>query len=192
MGCLANAYFYISLGYNVVLQRLIKIPWYNRVDDVVILGALPFRSYNHELVNEGVKGVVTALEPHETKYWFNTKEEWRSIGIEQLVLSTPDWFSVPSDQQIKEGVDFILKFKDRKPPKSVYVHCKAGRSRSATIVACYLINIHNYTPEEAVNKLREIRPRVRILPRHMNAIERYHKNYIISPITNSIKNLMKE
>ena len=57
------------------------------------------------------------------------------------MLSTPDWNSVPSNEDIKKGVDFILKYRDLKPPNSVYVHCKAGRSRSATIVACYLVKV---------------------------------------------------
>lgn len=44
-----------------------------------------------------------------------------------------------------KGVEFINKFVAQKsvegggPQPTVYVHCKAGRTRSATLVACYLM-----------------------------------------------------
>ena len=36
--------FYPTLAYNVVLERLGFVSWYNRIDETVILGALPFVS----------------------------------------------------------------------------------------------------------------------------------------------------
>ena len=62
--------------------------------------------------------------------------------MKQLVLDTPDLNSVPSDQNIRSGVDFIMSMRNKSFPNNVYVHCKAGRSRSATIVACYLIRVN--------------------------------------------------
>lgn len=66
------------------------------------------------------------------------------MGVEQLKLPTPDFVASPSQEFINQGVSFILKH--RQQQHSVYVHCKAGRTRSATIVACYLMKVSLVIP----------------------------------------------
>lgn len=39
----ARVTFYPSLVYNVFMERVSPRQWYNRIDDNMILGALPFR-----------------------------------------------------------------------------------------------------------------------------------------------------
>lgn len=41
---LARASFYPTLLYNVMMERISSRTWYSRIDETVILGALPFRS----------------------------------------------------------------------------------------------------------------------------------------------------
>lgn len=41
-----------------------------------------------------------------------------------------------------------------------YVHCKAGRGRSTTLVLCYLIKFFNQDPEQAYAFVRQKRPQV--------------------------------
>lgn len=41
--------------------------------------------------------------------------------------------------------------------KNVMVHCAMGKSRSASLVACYLINYHRCTMENAVKFIRQRR-----------------------------------
>lgn len=66
-------------------------------------------------------------------------QEWRAAGVEQLRLSTVDLTGVPSMENLHRGVKFALQHKEQ--GTSVYVHCKAGRSRSATLAAAYLIRV---------------------------------------------------
>lgn len=66
-------------------------------------------------------------------------QEWQAAGVEQLRLSTVDLTGVPSLENLHRGVEFALKH--RELGNSVYVHCKAGRSRSATLAAAYLIRV---------------------------------------------------
>lgn len=40
---LARISFYPSLAYNVLLEKISSRNWYDRIDENVILGALPFR-----------------------------------------------------------------------------------------------------------------------------------------------------
>lgn len=46
---LARAMFYPSLAYNVMMEKLTSRSWYNRIDETVILGALPFRTMTDEV-----------------------------------------------------------------------------------------------------------------------------------------------
>eukprot|EP00267_Zea_mays_P035433 XP_008671229.2 uncharacterized protein LOC103648558 [Zea mays] len=56
---------------------------------------------------------------------------------------------------------------------TTYVHCKAGRGRSTTIVLCYLIKYRNMTPEAALDHVRSIRPRVLLAPSQWHAISSF-------------------
>lgn len=71
-----------------------------------------------------------------------------------MQLSTTDIFQSPSQEKLLLGVNFINKFRNMPvklnksdiddetyPYGSVYVHCKAGRTRSATLVGCYLMMV---------------------------------------------------
>lgn len=67
-----------------------------------------------------------------------------------LQLSTTDIFETPCQDKLKRGVSFINHFSNEisqnqveKRP-TVYVHCKAGRTRSATLVGCYLMMVCDY------------------------------------------------
>lgn len=46
---LARATFYPTLLYNVVMEKVSARMWYDRIDENVILGALPFRSITEKV-----------------------------------------------------------------------------------------------------------------------------------------------
>lgn len=48
-GALARILFYPTLAYNVLMEKITSRQWYNRVDETVILGALPFKSMTDEV-----------------------------------------------------------------------------------------------------------------------------------------------
>ena len=48
-------------------------------------------------------------------------------------------FTPPTLDSIKEGLQIITKAQSKK--HTVYIHCKAGRGRSAVITACYLMSV---------------------------------------------------
>jgi len=80
---------------------------------------------------------------------------------------------------LKEGVEFIKNMKDE---GTVYVHCKAGRTRSATLVACYLMEQNKWNPAEAINHMRSCRSHVLLGPKQNRAIDIYYdaiKNGVI-------------
>ncbi|MCJ8747430.1 hypothetical protein PDJAM_G00153490 [Pangasius djambal] len=173
-GVLARILFYPTLAYNVVMEKVSSRRWFDRVDQTVILGALPFRSMTEELVQvENVRGVITMNEEYETKFFCNSAEEWKAEGVEQIRLSTVDLTGVPSLDHIHRGVEFVLKHRDQ--GTSVYIHCKAGRSRSATLAAAYLIRIHCWSPDKACSMLAAVRPHVLIRSAQRDMLDKYHQ-----------------
>jgi len=68
----ARVIFYPSLAYNVLMEKISKRDWYNRIDENVILGALPLRSMSNKLIKEeGVTAVVSLNEDYELRYLTN-------------------------------------------------------------------------------------------------------------------------
>ncbi|XP_068082576.1 phosphatidylglycerophosphatase and protein-tyrosine phosphatase 1 isoform X2 [Anabrus simplex] len=129
--------FYPTLLYNVFMEKATKRQWYDRIDHLVILGALPFKGMTSQILSENVKGVVSMNESYELLLFSNKEEDWKKNGVEFLQLTTTDIFEAPCQEKLKQGVAFINKFDGT--GGSVYVHCKAGRTRSATLVGCYLM-----------------------------------------------------
>ncbi len=68
----------------------------------------------------------------------------------------------PSLDSLKAGAEWI---KDESAKGPVYIHCALGHSRSATFVAAYLLlSGKARTPQEAIDKIKVIRPRIGLHP----------------------------
>jgi atypical dual specificity phosphatase len=52
---LARFSFYPTLLYNVVMEKITNRNWYDRIDDAVILGALPFRGMTDKVSDVSVR-----------------------------------------------------------------------------------------------------------------------------------------
>ncbi|XP_055679356.1 phosphatidylglycerophosphatase and protein-tyrosine phosphatase 1 [Lutzomyia longipalpis] len=173
---LARLSFYPTLLYNVLMEKATSRRWYDRIDSNVILGALPFRSMTQDLIHkENVKAVVSMNEDYELTVFSNTAEMWKNHGVSFLQLPTVDIFECPDQTKLMQGVTFINHFlpagskipglvssknESSDTPGTVYIHCKAGRTRSATLVGCYLMMRNNWTPEQAVEHMKEKRPHI--------------------------------
>ncbi|XP_013910635.1 PREDICTED: phosphatidylglycerophosphatase and protein-tyrosine phosphatase 1 [Thamnophis sirtalis] len=173
---IARLFYYPTLLYTLVRAQLpgSQRPWFNRIDRAVVLGALPLRGHCRQLIEqENIRGVLTMNEEYETRFLCCSPEEWEAMGVEQMRLSTVDLTGIPSLENLQKGVKFVLKH--RECGNSVYVHCKAGRSRSATMVAAYLIQVHHWTPQEAIEVIAKIRPHIIVRPKQLKLLEDFHK-----------------
>ncbi|EPB67139.1 dual specificity phosphatase, catalytic domain protein [Ancylostoma ceylanicum] len=184
---LAGLAFYPSLGYNLLRNYLQpqKWTWYNRVDDTLLVGALPFKSMQDDLVNkENVGGVVCCVEEYELKLAYNAikKEDWEAAGVEFHDIPMTDFFGSAGRAQIDSAVHFIENVAAK--GKSVY----AGRTRSATVAACYLMKTRNWLPNVAVEFLKSKRPQTVLRNAHWrtaNEYRRYLDKHVSSTTTSS-------
>lgn len=88
-------------------------------------------------------------------------------------------FNNPQVENLFHGVEFLRTI--RQENKTAYIHCKAGRQRSANLAACYLIDAYGLSPEEAARRIRAIRPstvfRAQEIRRLHEFVEHLHKEY---------------
>ncbi|KAA8534900.1 hypothetical protein F0562_029884 [Nyssa sinensis] len=169
VGAGARILFYPTLLYNVFRNKIqAEFRWWDEVDQFLLLGAVPFPKDVPRLKRLGVGGVITLNEPYETLV---PTSLYHSHGIDHLVIPTRDYLFAPSFVDINRAVDFIHK--NASCGRTTYVHCKAGRGRSTTVVLCYLVEYKNMTPAAALEYVRSRRPRVLLAPSQWKAVQEF-------------------
>ncbi|CAA7393045.1 unnamed protein product [Spirodela intermedia] len=175
VGVGARVLFYPTLLYNVLRNKIqSEFHWWDEVDEFLLLGAVPFPTDVPRLKQLGVSGVITMNEPYETLV---PTSLYLAHGIENLVLPTRDYLFAPSFGDICRAVDFIEK--NATGGKTTYVHCKAGRGRSTTIVLCYLMQHRQMTPMAAYEYVRVSRPRVLLARSQWQAVQEYYERRVV-------------
>ncbi|ERN15205.1 putative dual specificity protein phosphatase DSP8 [Amborella trichopoda] len=172
VGAGARVLFYPTLLYNVIRNKLQSgFHWWDEVDQYLLLGAVPFPKDVPHLKELGVQGVITLNEPYETLV---PTSLYRAHGIDHLVIPTRDYLFAPSFGDIRRAVDFIQR--NASCGRTTYVHCKAGRGRSTTIVLCYLVESKQMTPTAALEYVRSSRPRVLLAPSQWRAVIEFDRH----------------
>ncbi|XVF34948.1 hypothetical protein REPUB_Repub18cG0102300 [Reevesia pubescens] len=172
VGAGARILFYPTLLYNVFRNKIqSEFRWWDEVDQFLLLGAVPFPRDVRRLKQLGVGGVITLNEPFETLV---STSLYHAYGIDHLVIPTRDYLFAPSISDISRAVDFIHR--NASCGRTTYVHCKAGRGRSTTIVLCYLVEHKHMTPAGALEYVRSRRPRILLAPSQWKAVLEYSRH----------------
>lgn len=125
---------------ELVLFSLGLFDWYNVVDDNLILGAIPIQEIHaDELQRMNLSLVVSVVEPFELEAVTLggrpiSSEFWKKIGVDHRILPSPD-FAPPHIDVLANGAKLLDEY--LREGKRVYVHCKSGRGRSASVVMAY-------------------------------------------------------
>lgn len=149
----AQSVFFPTLAWNYALGRVLGIRrWWDYIDPHVIVGAYPFRRDVEGLYRQGVRAVVNTCEEYAGPI-----VQYESHGIEQLRIPTTD-FTHPRLKDIEQAVEFVQKHVEA--GEKVYIHCKAGRARSATVAICWLMKYRGLTMDDAQQCLLDARPHI--------------------------------
>lgn len=126
--------------------------WWDEVDDHLVLGAFPLGRHVPALAALGVGAVVNTCDEYA-----GPRAAYEAHGIEQLRIPTVD-FNAPLLEDVQRAVTFMSDH--AAAGRRIYVHCKAGRARSATVALCWLVAQRGMTPEQAQALLVQCRPQV--------------------------------
>lgn len=139
--------------WNILIARWLGwCRWWDVVDEHVWLGAVPFARDVPRLRDAGVRAVINLCEEY-----CGPIKAYELAGIKQLRIPLVDYTS-PSLSQVDQCVAFIDRHVSQ--GEVVYVHCKAGRGRSPTIVLCWLIASRGLSPQAAEALLLSKRPQI--------------------------------
>jgi len=142
-------------------HRLLR-PFHSDVDDAITVGSFPMVGDVSWMSEHGVVAVVNMCAE-----WAGPRAEYRRAGIEQLHLPTVDTTS-PTAEALIQGVRFINRTlseararfdpdSDQAPPR-VFIHCKGGIGRAATMALSWYVVAHGLDLEQAMRLLKAKRP----------------------------------
>ena len=112
---------------------------------------IPFAREHNKLLTETQKEAMKSKGLDEIKPEPKKIDVGALADIEWKHIQTPDYKGV-NLMLVDEGADWVAK--QIKAGKNVYVHCKSGKGRSATVVAAYLMKYHGYTFKEVQAYIR--------------------------------------
>ena len=137
-----------------VLSKFGLFQWYSEVyrndkGGRILLGGIPWplSTRNQLIERENVSAVINLVS--EKSFSFKVPH--------RLDVPLVD-FAHPNKSAIEPAVDFLDKYLHQ--GKTVYVHCRAGKGRSATVVMCWLVSRLHMDPISAQEFLTSKRPQI--------------------------------
>lgn len=125
------------------------------------------RTLNNREAQTAVRAGVTAVLDLTSE--FSEAKSFRAVCYRNIPILD---LTAPTFDQLQEMAAFIA---DQSKMGIVYVHCKIGYSRSAAAVAAYLLQSGAAdNVENAIAKLRAVRPSLIVRPEIMTALSDFH------------------
>ena len=140
-----------------VLYRLGLFPWYSEITRTpsggrLLLGGLPWPAImRHQLTEKERVSSVVNLVSEKPVFWEPERK------IKEFKVPMTD-FVHPDIEEVQSAVKYIDN--ELQEGRTVYIHCRAGKGRSATVVMCWLIAHMGMSPEAAQEFLLRKRPQV--------------------------------
>jgi len=136
-----------------VVNKLANIDDYNIIINNLYLGNINKSNDIEFLKNNNIQAIINCTENEPFSDYFDDK-----LKLRIPVNDSKDEYNIDNFKSfIIESVRFINYCLNN--DKRIYIHCYWGLMRSATVVACYLVKKYNLAPNDAIQIIKEKRPR---------------------------------
>src|SRR5947209_8573770 len=145
---------------------------FDRVNDHIYRSGEPSTIGLQELGALGIKHVIDLRQKSGATAF--EKEALEKLGIKYTNIPFAG-FSAPSDQQVQS----VLKLLTDNVPSPVLVHCRRGKDRTGTVIACYRVQHDGWDNQRALAEAKE---------HGMSRLERGMQAYILhfTPVSLSV------
>jgi len=122
---------------------------FHQVDEHLYRGAVPSERGLERLQKLGVHIVVDLLPGGER----SKKEQQRVEALGMRYINIPmNALKAPSEEQMSQALASTASG----PSEPVFVHCRQGKDRTGTVVACYRISHNRWSNKEALDEARSL------------------------------------
>lgn len=149
---------------------------YASVHERLIVGALPLDGADVRMLAAlGVTRVLNLVQDGEYARGARRKVE-RALAdaeIEELRLSTEDYGALSSDL-LEQGTAQLNEWLDQ--GEVVYLHCRAGRQRSAALAAGAIALREGIDVDAALDQVQQLKPSADPLPHQREDLQRWFES----------------
>jgi tyrosine-protein phosphatase SIW14 len=122
---------------------------FHQVDEHLFRGAEPSEAGLETLAKLGIKMIVD-LEPGKTR---GRREQSRAEALGMQYVNVPmSALATPSSDQIAKALAAL----ETNSGGPVFVHCRRGKDRTGTVVACYRIEHDHWPNRKALTEARSL------------------------------------
>jgi protein tyrosine phosphatase (PTP) superfamily phosphohydrolase (DUF442 family) len=150
-GCSARRYVSPRIAQISTAEKMTVpgVPDFGKVNNFLYRGAQPRDDGVEQLKKLGIDTIID-LRAEFHGLIESERERAEALGMRFINLPGNGW-SDPTDAEIAR----FFSLMQERPRRKVFIHCWLGGDRSGTFIAAYRIAFDGWTPERAVEEMRE-------------------------------------